>query len=1080
MNFPSALRRDGRHTYLLIISAALALLCAAAIFPAYASAGQKLRNVRVGFFAFDGYHMVDENGVRSGYGYEILQHLAGYTNWKYEYIGYDKGWGEMQNMLERGDIDILTSAQKTPERVKRFDFSSETIGNSAAILTVRAGDVKFLPRDYSAWSGMRVGMTEGNSRNADFREFAAEHGFTFTPVYYKDTTSTVKALRSGGQVDAILSSNLRSINGEWILARFAVSPFYIMVRKGDKELLAEANSALRQLYSDYPGLRTMLMDKYYTPDNGDAIPFTIEERAFIRDMRDVEFTALINPDRAPYSSFKDGAPVGILKDIADEIILRSKLKVRFVETKNRAEYMQAAKNGSCDICFDSWYNYNEAERMGVRLTEPYLNVSVSRIVRRDAGLCTSVALVRGMDLAAKYKDYFAKKYKRHAYYATTGDAVDAVLSGKEDTAYFYSGQAQLAVQQDVMNRLESEVVFGYDNSFSVAVSAAQSHLLFSILNKAVTSINPADIDAIVQKHTTYRERPFSFVGYMYSNPFMMAGAVAAFFIFLGLAVQLFFTLKKRKQERIKLADEERRSALLADALAAAEKAAAAKSQFLSRVSHEMRTPLNAIIGFMTLAKDADAEQAKLYLANSDIAARQLLSVINDVLDMSSIEAGKMTLAHAPFDFRHMIQSITNMYLLQCRQKGLTYETRLLTPIDEWLIGDQLRVSQILMNLLGNAVKFTQTGHVWLSISQQSRQDKKLFVRFEISDTGCGMSREMKERLFRPFEQESSSTAQKYGGTGLGLSIVKNLVNMMEGAIHAESSQNSGTTFTIDLPFARSDSDSEAALTEVGELNVLAVDDDAAERGYISAVLGRMGVRHGCAEDGDSALAELDRASAAGEPYNVCIVDWKMPHMNGIEVTKRIRAKYGKDVIVIVASSYEHYQADESARAAGANVFISKPLFRSSLFNLFMSLTGGRVTKRAEDPASGDFTGKRILLAEDNAMNRMVTVGLVKKYGIECETAENGRIAADKFTASAPGYYDAILMDIQMPVMDGFEATKVIRSSLHADAKVVPIIALTANAFNEDIAKTLSAGMNAHVAKPIELSALLNALKNAFK
>ena len=1080
MNCMSALRRDDKHSYPLIAVAVLLLLCAAVIFPACASAEQKLRNVRVGFFAFDGYHMTDENGVRSGYGYEILQHLAGYTNWKYEYIGYDKSWNEMQKMLESGDIDMLTSAQKTPERMKRFDFSSETIGHSAAILTVRAGDAKYLPRDYSAWSGMRVGMIESNSRNADFREFAAERGFTFTPVYFKDTASMVKALKSGGRVDAILSSNLRSINGEWILARFAVSPFYIMVRKGDKELLAEVNRALRQLYSDYPGLRTMLMDKYYTPNNGDAIPFTIEERAFIRDMQETEFTALINPDRAPYSSFKDGVPVGILKDIADEIILRSKLKVRFVETKDRAEFLKLAEAGSCDIRFDAWYNYNEAERMGYRLTEPYLNVSVSRIVRRDTGRCDSAALVKNMYLAARYRDYFKKEYRRQAYYDTTGGVIEAVLSGREDTAYLYSAQAQLAVQEDVMNRLTAESVFGYDNSFSVAVSARQNHLLFSILNKAVTSINPTDIEAIVQKHTTYRERPFSFVGYMYSNPLMMVGTVTVFFIFLGIAVQLFFSLKKRKQEQIKLAEEERRSALLTDALAAAEKAAAAKSQFLSRVSHEMRTPLNAIIGFMTLAKDADAEQAKVYLANSDVAARQLLSVINDVLDMSSIEAGKMTLAHAPFDFRHMIQSITNMYLMQCRQKGLTYETKLLTPIDEWLVGDQLRVSQILMNLLGNAVKFTQTGHVWLRISQQGLHDKKLFVRFEISDTGCGMSREMKERLFKPFEQESSSTAQKYGGTGLGLSIVKNLVNMMEGAIHVESSQNSGTTFTIDLPFTRSDSESEAALTEVGELRVLAVDDDEAERSYISAVLGRMGVRHSCAEDGDSALAELDRADGSGEPYNVCIIDWKMPHMNGIEVTKRIRAKYGKDVIVIVASSYEHYQADESARDAGANVFISKPLFRSSLFNLFMSLTGGRVTKRPDEPATGDFTGKRILLAEDNAMNRAVTVGLVKKYGIECETAENGRIAADMFTASEPGYYDAILMDIQMPIMDGFEATKVIRSSLHADAKKVPIIALTANAFNEDIAKTLSAGMNAHVAKPIELPALLSALKDAFK
>ena len=1042
---------------------------------------QELQTVRVGYFAFDGYHMLGADGERSGYGYELLQRLAGYTDWRYEYVGYDSSWSDMQLMLESGEIDLLTSAQKTADRLERFDFSEKSIGTSAAILTVKAGDTRYLNPDYADWSGMRVGMIENNSRNDGFAAFAEQHGFGYEAVFFESTEAMVAALKEGGKIDAVLTSNLRSIDGEWIIAQFDTSPFYIMVKKGNSELLAQVNNAIAQLELNAPEFRTQLMSEYYTPDNGGEIAFTLEEREFIEAHKNESFTAIVNPDREPYSSFENGEPVGIISEIAALIIERSGINVSFIEPETREKYLELARSGGADIRFDASRDYFQLEEQGYRVTEPYFDISISRLYKKDAAKFSSLALLKDSDIAHKYNEYFLGEYDTAEYYGSTEEVVQAVLSGRQDAAFLYIRSAELASQLDETNRLAVEDIFGYDNSFAVAVSASQDPLLYSILNKAVASIGVDEISAIDERYSAIKEKPFSLIGYMYDYPLHIVVMIIVLFVIAALIGITSHLTKEKRREKAKLEAEKRQNALLADALAVAERADAAKSQFLSRVSHEMRTPLNAIIGFLELAKDADSERTQKYLTNSEIAAKQLLSVINDVLDMSSIESGKLKLAHASFDFRHLIHSVTSIFITQCAEKGIEYETKLLTPVNEWLIGDQLRVNQILINLLGNAVKFTSKGHVWLSISQLAEKDGKVFLRFEVSDTGCGMSEDMLERLFKPFEQESSATAQRYGGNGLGLSIVKNLVSMMDGAIRVDSVPDKGTSFTIDLPFVKCETDlGMRALEGKDAIRVLAVDDEAIELDYISVVLTRLGVRHTCVNNADAALNELNRAQEKdNDPYNVCLIDWRMPNMNGIETTKRIRERYGKNVVVIVVSAYEHHQADEVVKQAGANIFLTKPIFQSSLFDLFVTLTGGSIAKKEAAPVTRNFAGKRLLIAEDNAMNRMVVEGLVEKFGIESDCVVDGAEAVEKFLASPLDYYGAILMDIQMPRMDGFEATRSIRASSRPDAKKIQIIALTANAFSDDIAKSLSSGMNAHVTKPIEPALLAAALDKVF-
>ena len=1028
--------------------------------------------VRVGFFAFDGYHMVDKNGERRGYGYELLQHLSTYANWTYQYVGYDKSWNECLDMLDRGEIDILTSAQKTPEREERFDYSGLPIGSSATIITARAGTINYAPGDYGKWNGIRVGLLRGNSRNESFANFARTKNFSYTPVYFDDIQDLLTELKQGSSIDVCVTSNLRAISGEWILAEFDISPFYLIVKKGNTVLLGEADAALEQLLENERDIRNQLWKKYYSPKNETEISYTPEEHRFIADMQGTAFTAVLNPDTPPLSVLEHGAYSGILYDITSEIIRRSGLNITLLEPQSQNDYQKLMASDSTDIILDARFLHAEAEQRGFRLSSPYLNTSFSRLYRKGTTQFSSSAVLKGdtspaIPVSATPCD-------------SLGDLVEAVYSGRQDAAYLLSETADLAVASDITNKLVAEKLYGTDVQFSIAVRNTRNVLLMSVLNKAASSISDRELIPIIHRHTTYRASPFSLIGYVYGQPIVAVAGVTIFFILILLAVLTVLSWRRQRHEHIRMLEGQRRNELLRDTLATAEQARAAKSQFLSRVSHEMRTPLNAIIGFMTLAKDCnDPALTGKYVEDAEIAAKLLLSIINDVLDMSAIEAGQMKIASAPFDFKRLIASITQVYFVQCQQKGITYDTKLMTCLDEQLVGDQLRVTQILNNLLGNALKFTETGHIQLSIRRLDSVGEKVFIRFEVSDTGCGMGKDMLSRLFRPFEQENAGTAQRYGGSGLGLSIVKSIVTMMGGAIGVKSVPGEGTTFTVDLPFLKNEAQPSSVTIDAEHLRVLVVDDNAQARDYASAVLKRIGVAHTCVDSGEKALAELRHGIESGKPYAVCLVDWKMPIMDGIEVTRRIRERYHRGMVVIVVSSYEHYQADESAREAGADMFVTKPLFQSTLHDLLMTLTSGPLASKGQTGFK-TFAGRHVLLAEDNRLNRIVAEGLLRKCGVTCDMAMDGSQAVAMFTASPPDAYDAILMDIQMPNMDGLAATRAIRASDHPQAGTIPIIAVSADAFNEDIARSLSAGMTDHVAKPIELKVLSEALGRAFK
>ena len=524
------------------------------------------------------------------------------------------------------------------------------------------------------------------------------------------------------------------------------------------------------------------------------------------------------------------------------------------------------------------------------------------------------------------------------------------------------------------------------------------------------------------------------------------------------------------------------SQALSDALTAAEHASRAKTAFLSSMSHEIRTPMNAIIGLDSIAlNDPDiSAQTREYLEKIGVSANHLLALINDILDMSRIESGKQVLKNEEFSFSKLLEQINTMFSSQCMDKGLQYNCRITGSVDEHYIGDNMKLKQVLINILGNAVKFTpKGGNVELSVERTAQFDKKTTLRFTITDTGIGISKDYLPHIFESFSQEDSSATNQYSSSGLGLAITKSLVEMMNGNIEVRSEKGKGSVFTFTVTLMDSD------LTLTGqddleihpdEMSVLVIDDDPVACEHAKLVLEQIGIACEVAYSGVEAIEMVRLRHIRQNPYNLILVDLKMPGMDGIETTREIRKIVGHESAIIIITAYRWDDVLEDAVSAGVDSFIAKPLFASNVIEEFRSALQKKNANKRQ-AVRAELQGRHILLAEDVPINAEIMTMVLSMRQIEVDLAENGRVAVDKFLASETGYYDAILMDIRMPEMDGLEAASVIRDVDRADARSVPIIALTANAFDEDVQRSLQAGMNAHLSKPINNDELFAALES---
>ncbi len=614
-----------------------------------------------------------------------------------------------------------------------------------------------------------------------------------------------------------------------------------------------------------------------------------------------------------------------------------------------------------------------------------------------------------------------------------------------------------------INRLQETLRMGSNYSTVVSIGGEERHIYVTDLPNSewymVTVMPYGDLDATITE-LGYKRIYSTLIG----SAIMLLALLGVFFI--------YFRLTQRQMKELE------------EARKLAERANLAKSEFLSNMSHDIRTPMNAIMGMTAIATENmdDMERVEDCLKKISVSGKHLLGLINDVLDMSKIESGKMTLNISRISLRDTMDSIVNIVQPQVKEKNQTFDIFVRNVITENVFCDGVRLNQVLINILGNAVKYTPEGgkiHVTFDQEPSPKGDAYVRVHFSIQDTGIGMTPEFCKQIFDSFSREDNARIQKIEGTGLGMAITKYIVDKMEGNIEVTSVLNQGSEFHVILDLEKA-SESEEDM-KLPNWQMLVVDDNELFGQSAVDSLKEMGVRVEWVDDGLKAIDMVEEHHSRQEDYNIVLLDWKMPGMNGIETARKIRSLVGEDVPVLLISAYDWSEFKEEACAAGITGFISKPLFKSTLYYGLKKFIYDEAQndESSQNEMIQDYTGKRILLAEDNDLNWEIANELLSAFGFDVKWAENGKLCVEEFCQSEPGYYDVVLMDLRMPIMNGYEAASAIRETEREDNNI-PIIAMTADAFAEDIQRCLDCGMNAHVSKPIDMKELLHTLEKYIK
>lgn len=739
-----------------------------------------------------------------------------------------------------------------------------------------------------------------------------------------------------GEIDLLLNNVAHISDSVRVVVAYDSQPYYIVTNPGNKEVLDGLNMALERILDANPNFAA---ERYAVnfPDRLVNIQLSDRDLEYVNERKTITVAVPENwyPLYCKETPLKNHT--GIMADVLDEIKSFTGLRFSYVYAKNYADAIRLIQQGDADILGFFLGDENDAAQLGLALSASYVSAN-NIIVRNKACSYPAPGLVGALVENQRLPSGISVEKIR--FYPSIKEALFAVNNGEADFIYGLSSRMEQDILRYHFTNLAPVTLVNDQSTISFALPIPVDPDLLTILNKAINNLSESERTVIRNRNLeSIGVSEFSLTDFIYANPLQFM------FIVMFVLSVLFTALLLAIGARMK-------ATVIQGNLKRAEAANLAKSEFLSRMSHEIRTPMNGIVGMSTIAMQNidNTDKIKDCLEKVIMSSKHLLALINDVLDMSKIESGKVELRHECFNFRAFLQDFENLYGEQAKSKGISYETVLASDLEVQIIGDSLRLNQVLSNLLSNALKFTPAkGIIKLRVSKTGEDQENVYLRFEVIDTGCGIAEENYDKIFESFEQENVDVTYKYGGTGLGLSIVKRFTQLMGGGIHVTSVQGSGSTFTVDLPFGK--------------------------------------------------------IKESGKPTRFSDIDG--------------RSDLARDCYVI----------------------------------------------------DYDFKGKRILLVEDNELNREIAEELIGATGASVESAEDGVQAVKKFKESAEGYYDLILMDVQMPHMDGYEATRCIRALGRSDAQKVPIFAMTANAFAEDVQKSREAGMNAHISKPLDIRAV---------
>lgn len=898
------------------------------------------RVLRVAFPQVVGMSWTAEDGSHHGMLVDYLNEIAKYTGWEYEYI--DTNRQTVLNEFIAGQYELMGGNYYIPGLEEYYAYPDYNMGYSRSLLLARSDDRTIHSYNLESMNGKTIGVYENAKENIRrLKEFLAINGLDCKFQYYslKDMQKNDEGLYfylMNGEIDLLLSGIIYNHDSVRVIATYNSQPYYIVTNPSNKEVLDGLNMALERILDANPNFAA---ERYAAnfPARLVNVQFSDRDLEYVKKRKTI--TVAVPENWYPFCCKETSQKnhVGIMVDVLDKIKDFTGLDFSYVYAKNYSDAVHLVQRGKADILGFFLGDENDAAQLGLALSASYVSAN-NIIVRNKACSYPAPGLVGALVESQRFPSGISAEKIRS--YPGIKEALAAVNSGEVDFIYGLSSKMEQDILRYHFTNLAPVTLVNDQSAISFALPTPVDPDLLTVLNKAINNLSESERTVIRNRNLeSIGVNEFSLTDFIYANPLQFM------FIVMFVLSVLFTALLLAIGARMK-------ATVIQGNLKRAEAANLAKSEFLSRMSHEIRTPMNGIVGMSTIAMQNidNTDKIKDCLEKVIMSSKHLLALINDVLDMSKIESGKVELRHESFNFRAFLQDFENLYGEQAKSKGISYETILASDLEVQIIGDSLRLNQVLSNLLSNALKFTPAkGMIKLRVSKTGEDQENVYLRFEVIDTGCGIAEENYDKIFESFEQENVDVTYKYGGTGLGLSIVKRFTGLMGGGIHVTSVQGSGSTFTVDLPFGK--------------------------------------------------------IKESGKPT-------RFSDING-------RNDLAKDC----------YAVDY------------------------------------------DFKGKRILLVEDNELNREIAEELIGVTGASVESAEDGVQAVEMFKESAEGYYDLILMDVQMPHMDGYEATRCIRALGRSDAQKVPIFAMTANAFAEDVQKSREAGMNAHISKPLNIRAV---------